>query len=257
MKKKLILVGAGPGDAELITLKGIKALQKAKVILYDALANAELLEYAPADALKISVGKRAGKHSYNQSEINELIVKYAFQYGEVVRLKGGDPFVFGRASEEIAYAEGFGIEVTVIPGISSALALPALQQIPLTQRGVSESFWVITGTTQAHQLSADLALAAQSSATIIVLMGIQKLAEIVAQFKALGKENTPIAIIQNGATPQEKVVVATIEEIITEAQRENIGSPAVMVIGEVVREKLAMSDKAIQGLLEEVYYHKA
>jgi uroporphyrin-III C-methyltransferase len=238
-KPQLTLVGAGPGDAELITLKGMKALQKAAIVLYDALANPELLDFAPKTALKISVGKRAGKHSHTQTEINQLIVKYAFQYGSVVRLKGGDPFIFGRAQEEIEYAETFGIEVMVIPGISSAMGLPVLQKIPLTQRGVSESFWVITGTTQDRKLSEDLALAAQTTATVVVLMGVKQLPEIVAQYQILGRGNLPIALIQNGSTPQEKTAIAEIDNILEEVNRKGIGSPAVIIIGEVVREKLS------------------
>src|SRR5690349_6392952 len=128
----LTLVGAGPGDPDLITLKAIKVLQKARVILYDALANEDLLEYAAADTVKVFVGKRYGCHALSQQEINQLIIEYAFSHGNVVRLKGGDPFVFGRAGEEIAAAKNAGIPVSVVPGISSALAVPASEMIPLT-----------------------------------------------------------------------------------------------------------------------------
>ena len=143
---KVTLIGAGPGDPDLITVKGVKALEKANVVLYDALINRELLKYAP-DAKLIFVGKRKGLHSYSQDEINELIVKSAFEFENAVRLKGGDPFVFGRGSEEIDYIESFGIETEVISGISSSMAVPASQGISLTKRGAAESFWVITGTT--------------------------------------------------------------------------------------------------------------
>ena len=158
MKKPyLTLVGAGPGDPELFTLKGVKALSTADVVLYDALVNKDLLDYAPAKAQKVFVGKRAGKHSLKQEEINELIVEYAFNYGHVVRLKGGDPFVFGRGHEEIAYAAAFGIDSSVVPGISSSIAVPEMQKIPVTARGYSESFWVVTGTTKEGELSKDIA----------------------------------------------------------------------------------------------------
>ncbi|MFQ5446588.1 MAG: uroporphyrinogen-III C-methyltransferase, partial [Saprospiraceae bacterium] len=163
---RISLVGAGPGDPELITLKGLKALQCADVVLYDALANGELLGEAPPESLKIFVGKRAGRHTLRQEEINLLLVQSALKHGHVVRLKGGDPFVFGRGHEELTFAQAFDIPVTVVPGISSALAVPALQNVPLTTRGVSQSFWVLTGTTQTGQLSDDLRLAAQSSATL-------------------------------------------------------------------------------------------
>ncbi|MEX1382288.1 uroporphyrinogen-III C-methyltransferase, partial [Lutibacter sp.] len=172
--KKVTLIGAGPGDPDLITVKGVKALQSAKVILYDALINRELLEYAPY-AKKIFVGKRKGMHSFTQDKINELIVKSAFEYGNAVRLKGGDPFIFGRGSEEVEFIESFGIETEVISGISSAMAVPASQGISLTKRGISESFWVITGTTSERKLSTDVYLAAQSTATVVILMGMSKL----------------------------------------------------------------------------------
>lgn len=143
---KLSVVGAGPGDPELITIKAVKTLNTAQVVLYDALINRELLEYAP-QAEHIFVGKRKDKHKYSQDEINELIVKLAIERGHVVRLKGGDPFVFGRGSEEISYARSKGLETAVVSGITSSIAVPANVGIPLTQRGTSESFWVITGTT--------------------------------------------------------------------------------------------------------------
>lgn len=169
---RLTLVGAGPGDADLITLKAIKALQQADVVLYDALVNPALLEHAAAAAPKVFVGKRAGAHSLKQDEINKLIVDSAMAYGHVVRLKGGDPFVFGRGYEELAYADKFNIATEVVPGISSSIAVPELQQIPLTIRGVNESFWVITGTTSSGEISRDIPLAAQSSASVIILMGL-------------------------------------------------------------------------------------
>ena len=174
-KPKLTLVGAGPGDPDLITVKGMKAIASADVILYDALVDKDLLNYAKTDAIKIFVGKRGGKRSIKQEQINLLIVKYAYQYGSVVRLKGGDPFVFGRGHEELEYAENFGILTEIIPGITSAISVPALQGIPVTRRGISESFWVITGSTKEGRLSKDIELAAQSTATIVVLMGMNKL----------------------------------------------------------------------------------
>ncbi|PKP09060.1 MAG: uroporphyrinogen-III C-methyltransferase [Bacteroidetes bacterium HGW-Bacteroidetes-3] len=231
---KVTLVGAGPGDPELITVKGAKALKEANVVLYDALINRELLKYAPT-AKKIFVGKRKGMHSHSQDEINELIVKSAFEYGHVVRLKGGDPFVFGRGAEEIDYIESFGIETEVISGISSAMAVPASQGITLTKRGIAESFWVITGTTSNRKLSNDVFLAAQSTATIVILMGMSKLSEIVAIFKKFNKENVPTAIIQNGTTKNEKIGVGTIDSILEVVETQKLSSPAIIVIGEVVK----------------------
>ena len=164
---KLTLVGAGPGDPDLITVKGIKALQQADVVMYDALVHPDLLDYCRPDALKVYVGKRRGAYSCVQEDINPLIVHYARQYGHVVRLKGGDSFVFGRGYEEIEYARQHGIETAVVPGLSSSYAVPAAAGVPLTTRGLSESFWVVTGTTKAGKLATDLRLAAQSSATVV------------------------------------------------------------------------------------------
>ncbi|WP_264530721.1 uroporphyrinogen-III C-methyltransferase [Flavobacterium sp. N502540] len=231
---KLTIVGAGPGDAELITLKAIKVLKSAKVVLYDALVNEELLAYA-SNAEIIFVGKRVGCHAYTQDQINELIVSMARRYGHVVRLKGGDPFVFGRGSEEIEFAEQFGIETDIVPGISSALGVPASAGISITQRKVAESFWVITGTTSDHKLSKDIHLASQSAATVIILMGMHKLTEIISVYQENRKDNLPIAIIQNGTKESEQKVVGTIDTIVKLASEKNMTSPAIIVIGEVVR----------------------
>ncbi|WP_273567898.1 uroporphyrinogen-III C-methyltransferase [Maribacter halichondriae] len=233
---KLTVVGAGPGDVELITLKAIKALQNADVVLYDALVDTELLEYAPQAEL-IFVGKRRGCFSYQQEQINELIVSRAKSHGHVVRLKGGDPFVFGRGSEEMEYVAQHGLEVAMVPGISSCLSVPAAQNIPVTKRGSAESFWVITGTTKEHKLSNDVRLAAKSSATVIILMGMSKLPQIVELFKKEGKSETPIAIIQNGTRENEKVGVGTIDSIACEVEKQELANPAIIIIGEVVRHR--------------------
>ncbi|BAV07609.1 uroporphyrinogen-III C-methyltransferase [Filimonas lacunae] len=231
----LTLVGAGPGDPELITLKAIKALQTARVILYDALANDQLLEYAAPDAITTFVGKRFGCHALSQAAINELIVENAWKHGRVVRLKGGDPFVFGRAQEEIDCARAAGITVEVVPGITSAIAVPAMQMIPVTCRGLNESFWVTTGTTRSGDISADVALAAQSSATVVLLMAMSKLEQIVDIFTVNGKAQTPVAIIQDGTTPKEKMVIGTVKDILFKAQHAGLANPAIIMIGEVVR----------------------
>ena len=233
---KVTLIGAGPGDPDLITVKGVKALKKADVILYDALINRELLEYAQTNAKLIFVGKRKDFHRYSQDEINELIVKNAFEFGNVVRLKGGDPFIFGRGSEEVEYIESFGIETEVISGISSSMAVPGSQGISLTKRGVAESFWVITGTTSERKLSQDVYLAAQSTATVVILMGMSKLNEIVSIFQQFEKGDIPTAIIQNGTTKNEKLGLGTIDSIVEVVERKELSAPAIIVIGEVVKE---------------------
>ena len=230
----LSLVGAGPGDPELITLKAIKAIAAADVILYDALVSEELLKYAAPGALVKFVGKRYGCHALSQQEINLLILEYACSHGHVVRLKGGDPFVFGHAKEEIAVARNAGIPVQVIPGISSALAVPAMQMIPLTCRGVNESFWVTTGTTKSGEISEDINLAAKSSATIIILMAMSKLEAIMDIFSANGRGDTPVAIIQDGTTSEEKMVIGCVKDIFFKAQHARLSNPAVIVVGEVV-----------------------
>jgi uroporphyrin-III C-methyltransferase len=230
----LSLVGAGPGDPELITLKAIKAIRQADVILYDALANDELLNYASPKAITRFVGKRYGCHALSQSEINHLIIGYAFSHGRVVRLKGGDPFVFGRAQEEIEIAREHGIDIEIIPGISSAIAVPATQMIPLTCRGVNESFWVTTGTTQSGEISGDIKLAAQSSATVVILMAMSKLEAIMELFQQYGKKETPVAIIQDGTTAKEKIVIGTVKDISFRSQHAGITNPAIIIIGEVV-----------------------
>ncbi len=231
---KLTLVGAGPGDPDLISVKGAKALSTADVVLYDALAHPDLLNYVPENALRIFVGKKVGVCQFKQDDINALIVENAQKYGHVVRLKGGDPFIFGRGHEELIYARFFGLETEIIPGISSSYSVPELQGIPLTRRGLNESFWVITGTTRDHELSADIAVAARSTATIVVLMGMTKLKEIVDIFIREGKSTTPVAIIQNGSLPEEKIALGKINTIVSIVAQQQISSPAVIVIGEVV-----------------------
>lgn len=234
MKPKVTLVGAGPGDPELISLKGIKAIKSADVILYDALVDESLLDFARENCTKIYVGKRAEQLSTSQDQINQLLVDYALTHGHVVRLKGGDPFVFGRGGEELDFVSQFDIETAVIPGISSSIGLTGLQKIPLTYRGMSESFWVITGSTTAGKLSEDLYTAVKTNATVVVLMGFGKLTEIVELYRQHGKENLPIALIQNGSTPNEKIIMGTIDDILDETQEKRIGVPAIIVLGEVV-----------------------
>lgn len=231
---RITLVGAGPGDADLITVKAIKALKTADVVLYDALVNEELLEYAPANSTKVYVGKRSGDHTFSQEAINNLMVDYAVNYGHVVRLKGGDPFVFGRGYEELIIAAAHNIPASVIPGISSSIAVPELQQIPVTHRGLSESFWVVTGTTANGKISNDLIDASRSNATVVVLMGIHKLAEIAEIFKLQGKNKLPVAVIQSGSTVDEKIAVATVDTIVDTVAESKISSPAIIVLGEVV-----------------------
>lgn len=235
MRSTLFLVGAGPGDPELITLKAVRILANADVVLYDALANEDLLQHVSGNAITAFVGKRYGCHALSQQEINNLIVEFSQKHQNIVRLKGGDPFVFGRAQEEIEAARNAGMRVEIIPGISSALAVPASKMIPLTCRGINESFWVTTGTTQSGDISADIRLAAQSSATVIILMAMSRLQEIMDIFFSFGKSDTAAAVIQNGTTAKEKMVIGTVKDIAFRAQHAEMQNPSVIIIGDVVR----------------------
>lgn len=232
---RLTLVGAGPGDPGLLTVKAIETLKAADIVLYDALVAEEILACIPLGTPALPVGKRAGKHSCSQHEINELIVEFAFLYGHVVRLKGGDPFVFGRGGEEIAYALRQGIATSVVPGISSAIAVPASINIPVTSRGISESFWVVTGTTMTGAVSDDVALAARSTATVVIMMGLKQIDRIMETFAGHGKADTPVAVIQNGTLKEERSVIGTVSTIARLVENEKIQPPAIIVIGEVVK----------------------
>lgn len=243
---KVTLVGAGPGDPDLLTIKGMKALQSANAVFYDALVNKALLAYAPKDAQLIFVGKRRGFKAYSQDEINDMLVNYAFNLGHVVRLKGGDPFVFGRGYEEMAYVRSFGIETTSVPGISSAIAVPENAGIPLTHRTVASSFWVVSGTAFDGRLTNDLRLAVQSSATIVILMGMAKLAQIASILEELGKSELPAAIVQNGTTSEEKIIIGTVQTIVQQAFEADMGAPSIIVLGETVRLKKELSEIRVE-----------
>ncbi|MCG7855818.1 uroporphyrinogen-III C-methyltransferase [Flavihumibacter sediminis] len=249
---RILLVGAGPGDPELITIKAVKALANARVILYDALANTDLLNHCRTDSIKIFVGKRYGCHALSQQEINHLMIEQALEHGTLVRLKGGDPFVFGRAQEEIEAAHQAGIPIEVIPGISSALAVPASKMIPLTCRGISESFWVTTGTTRSGEISTDIQLAARSTATVVILMAMSKLEAIMDIFAANGKASTPVAIIQDGTTDKEKMVTGTVRDIAFKAAYANMQNPAIILVGEVVN---LQPSTVVAKLAENPYFY--
>jgi uroporphyrin-III C-methyltransferase len=232
---KITLVGAGPGDPELITRKGWKALQHADVVLYDALIHPGLLTEIPSGVPCFYVGKRCSQHSFSQDEINQQLVDCARFYGHAVRLKGGDPFVFGRGMEEVAYAKSQGIEqVEVIPGISSAIAGPAAAGIPVTSRGYSNSFWVLTASTKTGELNADLTMAAQSSATVVILMGIQKLEAILGLFLQHRAASTAVAIVQNATMPNQKTIFGEIGTLLYGEQKADPQAPGLVVIGAVV-----------------------
>jgi uroporphyrin-III C-methyltransferase len=237
---RLTVVGAGIGDPELITLKAVNALRTADVVLYDALVNEALLQYAPATASCIYVGKRLGAKAFSQEEINERIVAYARCCGHVVRLKGGDPFVFGRGLEELHFAQEHGVAVQYVPGVSSSIAGAGVAGIAVTTRGASRSFWVLTATTDTGELNPEIHTAAQTGATAIVLMGLHKLDEIALIYQAQGKADLPFAVIQNASLPQQQQVFGTAATIAQIAKNAAIGSPAIIVVGEVVRQRVAL-----------------
>lgn len=230
---RISLVGAGPGDVELISVKGLNRLKKAKVVLYDALVNEELLTYAPT-ARKIFVGKRKGFKAYEQEQINQLMVDCANEFGDVVRLKGGDSFVFGRGMEEILFAKQHQISTEVIPGISSSISVPALAEIPVTHRGLSNSFFVLSATLYDGSLNPELEKAADLNATVVILMGLSQIEKIADLFHEKGKSETPAAVIYNGSLPDQKTIVGTIGTISGLHQQEAVKGPGVIVIGEVV-----------------------
>jgi uroporphyrin-III C-methyltransferase len=231
---KVYLIGAGPGDPELITVKGLRCLRLADTIVYDRLVNQALLYEAPAGANLLYAGKTPGQPQLSQSAINDLLVQHAGRGETVVRLKGGDPFVFGRGGEECQALAAAGIPYEVVPGISSALAVPAYAGIPVTHRQVATSFTVVTGHTAG---SDDLAIEWERlprQGTLIILMGVGNLPRIAQQLTTHGwAAGTPTAVIQQGTTPLQTAVTGTLADIAKKAA--TIAPPAIIVVGEVVR----------------------
>jgi uroporphyrin-III C-methyltransferase len=236
MSGKVYLVGGGPGDPELITVKGLRALREADVILYDRLAPAALLDEARPDAERIDVGKLPQKHRLSQDEINAVLVARAQAGQTVVRLKGGDPLVFGRGGEEALACAAAGIPFEIVPGISSAIAVPAYAGIPVTQRNVSRSFIVFTGheDPDSEDNAVDYAALARVD-TLVGLMGVYYLPKIAERLMAGGKPaDTPAACIEWGTTPHQRVVIGTLATIAQLAQQADLKPPSLTVIGEVV-----------------------
>lgn len=234
---QVYLVGAGPGDPDLITVKALKCIQKADIILYDRLANEELLKEAKPDADLVFCGKHPNFHTLKQETINHLLVKYAKQGKIVTRLKGGDPFVFGRGAEEAETCARHGISFEVIPGITSGIAAPAYSNIPLTHRDLGSSFAVIPGhRCKGNHEEIDWQSLSKSVDTLAIYMGISNLPYIVEQLvKNDKKGDTPVAVIQEGTTKYQRIVVGTLNTIVKEVEKEKISNPAMIVIGEVVR----------------------
>ncbi len=238
---RVYLVGAGPGDPELITLKGLRCISKADVLVYDRLINLSLLDEVPIQAERVFVGKEPGCHSMKQEEINALLIKYARQGRLVVRLKGGDPFIFGRGGEEALALARAGIPFEVVPGVSSAVAVPAYAGIPVTHRNYASSVTIVTGHEDTAHTSSSInwEMLARLDSTLVILMGVTTLPYITQRLLHGGLHpDTPAAVIQQGTVPQQRVITATLVNIAEHAKTARIKSPAVVVIGAVV----ALSD---------------
>ncbi|MDR3566264.1 MAG: uroporphyrinogen-III C-methyltransferase [Negativicutes bacterium] len=242
------LVGAGPGDYELISLKGLEYIKQAETIVYDRLADERLLAFARPDVELIYVGKASSDHTLRQEDINRLLVDKAKEGKTVVRLKGGDPFVFGRGGEEALELEAAGIPFEVVPGITSAIAVPAYAGIPVTHRGIATSFTVITGHEDPTKTESTIRWdkLAMGADTLIFLMGVENLPHITTKLIEHGRASgTPAAVIRWGTKPDQRVLVTTVAEAAAEVARQNIKPPAIFIVGEVVtlREKLAWFDR--------------
>ncbi|OCL87757.1 Siroheme synthase [Aliarcobacter thereius] len=231
---KVYLTGAGPGDIELLTLKASRVIKEADIIIYDNLVNKEILKMAKDDAILKFVGKEFGKHLIPQDEINEIIYQASLKYKNVVRLKGGDPFVFGRGGEEALYLRKKDIAFEIIPGITSSISVPAYAGIPVTQRGISCSFKVVTGHESAEKPCSQINWKSfLEDETIVFLMGLHNLSLICKNLINAGKnKNTPCAVISKGTTKEQKVVLSTLENIYEKAK--DLPTPAIIVVGEVV-----------------------
>lgn len=234
------LTGAGPGDLELLTLKAAKVVEQADIIIYDKLANPEILKMAKESCSFQYVGKEDGHHPIPQDEINEIIYQSALKYKTVVRLKGGDPFVFGRGGEEGQYLFQRGVKFEIIPGITSCVSVPAYAGIPVTHRGITTSFRVVTGhETKDKKISQLEWESFLNDETIVFLMAYHNIRKIVRKLLKLGKrEDYPCAVISKGTTPQQKVVVGELHNIVEKSK--GMETPAIIVVGEVValRDKL-------------------
>jgi uroporphyrin-III C-methyltransferase len=245
MTGKVYLIGAGPGDPELITIKALKALQAANVVLMDDLVNRELLQHAP-QARVIEVGKRGGCKSTPQHFINRMMVALAEQGQVVARLKGGDPYLFGRGGEEVLALRTAGVPVEVIPGITSGIAAPASMGIPVTHRELSHGVSFITGHTQNDE-APDWQALVRGGTTLVIYMGMKRLPSIVTDLLAAGlAPDTPAAAIQQGTLPQQRHIVSTVSMLPLAVQQEGLSSPGIIVVGDVVR--LAYSKGTLDAL---------
>ncbi len=233
---KVYIIGAGPGDAGLITVKAALCLRLADVVIYDNLVNEELLKYAPAHARFIYAGKKGGDHTLSQDKINELLAKEALDGNTVARLKGGDPFIFGRGGEEAEVLVAQGVPFEVIPGVTSAIAVPAYAGIPLTHRGLTSTVAFITGHEDPTKEQSDIDWQALTGiGTLVFLMGVKNLAQITGALMTHGKSpETPAALIRRGTMPHQEIITGTLATIVESAQVNRFKPPAILVVGPVV-----------------------
>jgi uroporphyrin-III C-methyltransferase/precorrin-2 dehydrogenase/sirohydrochlorin ferrochelatase len=230
------LVGAGPGDPELLTLRAVRLLAAADAIVYDRLANAAVLDHGRRSALRIYVGKARANHPLPQAEINALLVRLAREGRRVVRLKGGDPYVFGRGGEEAEALAAEGIPFEVVPGITAATGVAASAHIPLTHRGVAQSVTFVTGHLQDGAMDLDWAALARPRHTLVVYMGLFALPILCRELVAHGlSSSTPAAIVEQGTLPRQRVVTGTLSDLVGRAADASIASPALVIVGDVVR----------------------
>lgn len=245
MPGEAYLVGAGPGDIGLLTVRGLELLRSADVIIYDQLANPDLLGQAREGARLYDVGKRGGNHKVEQHDINRMIVQEALEGRTVVRLKGGDPFMFGRGGEEVEELRKAGITVHVVPGVTSAIAAPALAGIPVTHRDHASTVTFVTGHERDDRDDEriDWEALARLKGTIVILMGMANLERNMERLVGGGMDpTTPVGVVHRGSTPQQKVVLSTVAEVGEECRRQSVGSPAVVVVGGVASLQRTLGD---------------
>ncbi len=237
----LVLVGAGPGDPELLTLKAVRVLKSADVVLYDDLVSDEILKFLPENAVRVHVGKRGGKPSCKQSEICDMAIAYALQGKRVIRLKGGDPMIFGRADEELRAAEAANIPVEIVSGVTAAFGAAASLKLSLTKRGIARKLQFVTAHSRGGKLPSDLDFTAlvDKTATTCIYMGISTLPPLVASLRAFGMSaDTPVIIVENATCENETIIQATLETILEQTACISLKGPCLIILGEAMRKRI-------------------
>ena len=245
-KAHVAIVGAGPGDPELLTLKALRRLQGADIVVYDALVGPEILSFARSDAELVYVGKQRGKHSCSQAEINALVARHAKQGRRVVRLKGGDPFVFGRGGEEVDHLAQLGISVEIVPGITAATACGAVAGIPLTHRDYASAVTFVSGHGKNGEPALDWRALARPHHTLVVYMGLHSAASIAERLTANGRGgDTPVAVVERGSLPDERILFGRLAGLADLVAQHDVRSPALIVVGEVVAAAAARDERTL------------